>query len=92
MNKIMEYMALGKPIVQFETIEGKASAEDASLYARANDFEDFAQKIVELLDDESRRNSMSAIGKQRIQKKLEWKYEVPRLLSAYGQLFSDLKK
>ncbi len=34
MNKIMEYMALGKPIVQFDLKEGRFSAQHASLYAR----------------------------------------------------------
>ena len=34
MNKIMEYMALGKPIVQFDLTEGRVSAGDASLYVR----------------------------------------------------------
>ncbi len=37
MNKIMEYMALGKPIVQYEMTEGRFSARDASLYAKDND-------------------------------------------------------
>ena len=27
MNKIMEYMALGKPIVQFDVTEGRVSAQ-----------------------------------------------------------------
>ena len=31
MNKILEYMALGKPIVQFDLTEGKYSAKKASL-------------------------------------------------------------
>ena len=46
MNKIMEYMALGKPIVQFDLTEGRFSAQEASLYARANDPVDFANRIV----------------------------------------------
>ena len=55
MNKIMEYMALGKPIVQFDLAEGRFSAQDASLYAKKNDPVDFAAKIVELLDDPEKR-------------------------------------
>ena len=51
MNKIMEYMAVGKPIVQFDVTEGRFSAQDASLYAKANDPVDFANKILELIDD-----------------------------------------
>src|SRR5258706_3486367 len=46
MNKIMEYMALGKPIVQFDLTEGRFSAQQASLYARRNDPDDLAMKIV----------------------------------------------
>ena len=55
MNKIMEYMALGKPIVQFDVKEGRVSAQDASLYAKANDPVDFAEKVLELIDDPERR-------------------------------------
>ena len=46
MNKIMEYMALGKPIVQFDLTEGRFSAQEASLYAKENDVVDMADKIV----------------------------------------------
>ena len=48
MNKILEYMAMKKPIVQFDVVEGRVSAGDASVYAKANDPVDFAQKIVDL--------------------------------------------
>ena len=51
MNKILEYMAVGKPIVQFDVTEGRFSAQEASLYAKANDPVDFAEKIAELLAD-----------------------------------------
>ena len=51
MNKILEYMAMKKAIVQFDVVEGRVSAGDASLYAKPNDPVDFAEKIVELLAD-----------------------------------------
>lgn len=88
MNKIMEYMALGKPIVQFDLVEGRVSAQEASLYARRNDPVDLAAKIVELLDDPELACRMGEYGRRRIVEKLEWKYEVPKLLAAYEQLFS----
>ena len=87
MNKIMEYMALGKPIVQFDLAEGRFSAQDASLYARPNDTVDLAEKIVELLDDPDRRSAMGAFGRTRVTEELEWRYEVPKLLAAYDTLF-----
>lgn len=83
MNKIMEYMALGKPIVQFDLVEGRFSAQDASLYAARNDAEDMARKIVELLDDPERRARMGEFGRRRVEQELEWQYEVPKLLGAY---------
>jgi glycosyltransferase involved in cell wall biosynthesis len=87
MNKIMEYMALGKPIVQFDLTEGRFSAGESSLYAARNDERDMAAKIVELLDDPERRARMGRIGRERVENVLEWKYEVPKLLAAYDMLF-----
>ncbi len=83
MNKILEYMALGKPIVQFDLTEGRFSAGEASLYARPNDIADFATKLCELLDDPQRRATMGAIGRRRVEAGLAWHHQVPRLLEAY---------
>lgn len=87
MNKIVEYMALGKPIVQFDLTEGRFSAEEASLYADRNNPQDMAAKILELLADPERRAEMGRIGRQRVVDVLSWDHEVPRLLAAYDQLF-----
>jgi glycosyltransferase involved in cell wall biosynthesis len=88
MNKIMEYMALGKPIVQFDLTEGRFSAQDASLYARRNDPVDLAGKILELLDDPVRRERMGRFGRERVESTLSWEHEAPRLLAAYEKAFS----
>ncbi len=88
MNKIMEYMALGKPIVQFDLTEGRYSAQEASLYARPNDAVDLAEKIVRLLDDEGARKRMGEFGRRRVQQELAWEYETPKLLAAYEALFA----
>lgn len=83
MNKIMEYMALGKPIVQFDLTEGRFSAGKASLYALRNDARDLADKIIELIDNPERRSEMGAFGRWRVENELEWKFEAPKLLRAY---------
>jgi glycosyltransferase involved in cell wall biosynthesis len=83
MNKVMEYMALGKPIVQFEMAEGRFSAQEASLYAAPNDPEDLAAKIIELLEDPKRRKAMGTFGMKRVREVLAWDYEVGKLLAAY---------
>jgi glycosyltransferase involved in cell wall biosynthesis len=89
MNKIMEYMALGKPVVQFDLTEGRVSAGDASWYARPNDVADFAQKVVALLGDEKQRIHMGAIGRERVERVLSWQHEAPRLLAAYDNLLGE---
>jgi glycosyltransferase involved in cell wall biosynthesis len=83
MNKILEYMALGKPIVQFDLTEGRCSAGEASAYARANDIADFAIKLCKLLDDPERRRVMGAIGRRRVEDGLAWHHQIPQLLKAY---------
>jgi glycosyltransferase involved in cell wall biosynthesis len=88
MNKILEYMALGKPIVQFDLKEGRASAGEASLYARADDPRDFAAKIAALLDDPCLRARMGAIGRARVEEGLSWAHSAPVLLAAYERAFA----
>ena len=88
MNKILEYMAMKKPIVQFEVVEGRVSAGDASLYAKPNDALDFAEKIVELLADPQRCGQMGEIGRARIENDLSWGRQVPKLVNAYETLFA----
>jgi glycosyltransferase involved in cell wall biosynthesis len=89
MNKIMEYMAVGKPVVQFDLTEGRISAGDASWYARPNDVADLAQKMISLLADEDQRMRMGAIGRERIERVLSWQHEAPRLLAAYDNLLGE---
>ena len=91
MNKIMEYMALGKPIVQFDLTEGRFSAQDASLYARRNDAFDLASKICSLLDDPEKRKTMGSFGRRRVENELEWRYEAPKLLAAYESLWAGAR-
>jgi glycosyltransferase involved in cell wall biosynthesis len=92
MNKIMEYMALGRPIVQFDLTEGRFSAGAASLYAKPNNEIDLAQQIVHLLDRPELRQKMGEYGRQRVQNELEWKYEVPKLLAAYDRVFQSTRQ
>ena len=88
MNKIMEYMALGKPIVQFDVTEGRFSAQGASLYAKPNDAQDMADKILQLIDNPSLREEMGRTGRARVENELAWPYEAPKLLAAYDALFA----
>lgn len=89
MNKVMEYMALGKPIVQFDLTEGRYSAQQASLYANQNDEKDFSLKIIQLIDNSRLRKKMGEYGRDRVINTLSWEYEAPKLLRAYNALFEN---
>lgn len=89
MNKILEYMALGKPIVQFEMTEGRYSAREASLYAKPNDPYDFADKIVELLEDGGKRRRLGEFGRRRVQCELAWSHEEVHFIAAYDHAVRD---
>jgi len=83
MNKIMEYMAFGLPVVLYDLTEGRRSAGDAALYARRDDPEDFAQQLKTLLESEDLRKELGARGRQRIEEVLNWEHEERALLAAY---------
>lgn len=84
MNKILEYMAMARPIVSFDLKETRYSAGEAALYATPNNIQEFADKIIELLEDSRRREEMGRIGYERISKKLSWDYNKNRLLQVYS--------
>ncbi|TMV07017.1 glycosyltransferase family 4 protein [Ruegeria sediminis] len=87
MNKILEYMAFEKPIVQFDVTEGRYSAGEASLYARPNDPQDLADKIADLLSDEAHRAEMGRFGRERVEAEMAWPHQVPALIAAYQRIW-----
>jgi len=90
MNKIMEYMALKKPVVQYDLKEGRFSAQKASLYAENTSTQDFAEKIIYLLDNESIRIEMGEYGYNRVLKELSWEYESKKLVDFYRMIFGEI--
>ena len=92
MNKVMEYMTLEKPVVQFDLKEGRASAGEASRYAKANDPEDFARQIAWLIEHPEEGRRMGRLGRQRVLERLSWDHSVPHLLAAYERVFSKRRR
>lgn len=83
MNKVLEYMAMGRPIVSFDLKEARVSAGDAAVYAPANDESEFAKSIALLLDDPELRARMGRTGQERIGGELSWRNSQASLLAAY---------
>ena len=86
MIKLMEYMALRKPIVAFDLTEHRVTAQEAALYAHPNDTLDFARQIAVLIDDPPRRERMGEFGRERVVSQLAWRHQAEHLLEAYRKL------
>ncbi len=86
MNKVLEYMALGKPVVAFDLRETRYSAGAAGVYAAPNDPADFGDKVIELLGDEHLRREMGLLGQERLREHLSWTHSRLALIRAYAQL------
>lgn len=91
MNKILEYMAFGLPVVLYDLTEGRRSADDAALYAQPNDPKDFARQMLKLLDSEGLRHTLGARARKRIEESLNWEIEKRELLKAYETALGDRK-
>ena len=89
MNKIIEFMSFGLPIVAFDLKEHRYSAESAAVYVTGNDDAAFGRAIRELLLDKERRESMSRFARQRFREVLAWENSEERLIAAYEQLFEQ---
>jgi glycosyltransferase involved in cell wall biosynthesis len=86
MNKTMEYMAFGLPVLAFDLRETRASAAEAGAYATPNDVEEMAHLLVELIDDKLRRRRMGSAARRRIEQQLAWSHQEPRYLAVYDRL------
>jgi len=86
MNKLMEYMALGKATVAFDLLETRVSAGDAAVYVPPNDAVEFARQVCRLLQDPVECRRMGEVGRTRVRDELAWEYSIPHLLRAYAAL------
>lgn len=89
MVKVMEYMALRKPVVAFDLRENRATGGDALVYVPRDDEASLAAAVDALLDDPPRRIVLGELGRARVETRLAWRHSAPHLLQAYAGLFDD---
>jgi glycosyltransferase involved in cell wall biosynthesis len=85
-NKIVEYMAIGKPIVAFDLHEVRVSAGAAAVYVAPNDVVGFGDAILGLVDAPAQRDAMGIAARQRFATVLAWEHQAPALLALYRDL------
>jgi len=86
MNKTMEYMAFELPVVAFDLKETRVSAGEAACYIKSGDVPAYAKAIVELLDDQEKRESMGRLGRLRISEELGWPHQREAYVGVYDKL------
>jgi glycosyltransferase involved in cell wall biosynthesis len=83
--KVLEYMAMGRTVVQFPLTEMRRICGDSTVYARNGDFHDLAETVGDLLDDPERRASLGRAAQERVLEGLTWPDQIPTLLHAVEQ-------
>jgi glycosyltransferase involved in cell wall biosynthesis len=86
MNKTMEYMAFGLPVVAFDLRETRVSAQDAARYVEPGDVEGYARAIVELLDHPEERQEMGRRGRERVEQQLAWEHQSVAYVGVFDEL------
>jgi len=83
MLKVMDYMSCGLPQVMFDLPENKFTAGESALYAVSGDEKEFAEKIIELLENPELRKNLGSIARERVEN-LSWEISgAQNLLLAY---------
>ena len=86
MNKIIEYMSFGKPIVAFDLLENRRSALDAALYVQNNNTDEYSKEIRFLLENMDVRRKMSKFARERFENELCWENSAKVLVQTYDSI------
>jgi glycosyltransferase involved in cell wall biosynthesis len=86
MNKLMEYMALGKATVAYDMPETRISGGDAVMYVPGETADNLARAILELADDPARRAALGQRARQRIESSLAWEHQADNLIEVYRRV------
>jgi len=86
MNKVVEYMAMGLPVVSFDLKESRVSAGDAAVYVANDDPRAMGEAIIQLLNDPERRSAMGEVGRARVRDGLAWDHSKVVLVEFYDRL------
>ena len=92
MNKVLEYMFFGLPIVVGELTEARVSADAAARYVEPGSARAMAEGIAALLDDPLLRQTMGEFGQRRLRNTLAFEYSVPNLLAAYDAAWARVRR
>ena len=85
-GKLLNYMAMGLPVVSFDTPVAREYLGDDAEYAALGDAEAFGAAIVRLLDDSDRRAALSRRLRRRAVQQFSWQQMGERIVAVYDRL------
>ena len=86
MNKLMEYMALGKPSIAYDMPETRVTGGDAVMYVQGESAQELADAIISLADDQDRRQQLGSAARRRVETLLSWERQKAALTDVYSAL------
>ena len=76
MNKLMEYIAMGKPSIAYDMLETRKSGGEAVVYVSEASATALSEAVIALADDAERRRSLGVLARLRIEQELSWERTV----------------
>ena len=84
--KILEYMAMSKPVVSTTIGAEGLEVEDNETILIADDWNGFADKIIDLLNDEEHSKKIGYNGRKLVEEKYDWKKITEKQMRIYEKL------
>jgi glycosyltransferase involved in cell wall biosynthesis len=88
MIKLMEYLALGKPVVAYDLLESRRTVRDAAMLVEPGDVRAFAERIAMLAEDPALRSRLAHRARDRA-RELTWETSEVALLGVYREFGGD---
>lgn len=85
-GKLLNYMAMGLPVVSFDTPVAREYLGDDGVYAALGDADAFGAAIVQLLDSSDQRSALSRSLRRRAIEHFSWQQMGQRIVAVYDRL------
>ena len=85
-GKILNYMALGLPVVAFDTHVHREYLDELGVWVEQQDVEGLANAVQELANDLAEREKIGRQVRERIEKRFTWATAVQEIVATYRRL------
>jgi glycosyltransferase involved in cell wall biosynthesis len=88
-GKLFGYMAIGLPVVVFDSEINREILGDTGLYAKFADIDSFVEKLVYLLENKDTAKELGQLARQRILDNFTWDNTFSNFIPVYQNLISE---